>query len=280
MAPWFRLLAAGLALSAGTGALAFPGRWEAVFAWHENVTNGERPQDVLPALQTRTTMEVRGLRSLPGGQRLLGGAALEAESWPRFDGLDHFAPRADLGWEIKPGLGLHVPVFAFEAEGRWRFAREPVRSGGEAAVRLGLRQRLASAWRLGLAYEARRFAARGPAFDQTSRQWSARVERSVLDRWTVAAEARRRFGDVTAYSQPPRPDLKVSGKPIVLVDTFAQGEPWIAYYFPARTDAVAVEVAGSWPGVVVRWRHEHRRTTHAGPGYTNRLTSLAVTFSR
>jgi hypothetical protein len=245
--------------------------------WHGNVTNAERPEDLLAALQWRTEVRCGGQRSFAGGHRLLGSAGVRTELWPRFEGLNVLAPGLAGAWEFKPGLGPHRPVFAAEVEGEWVAAAESARQGRGAAGRLSVRQRLGSSWLVAAGHDWRRFDAQGRAFDRTGREWQARVAWSAGPFWSLAAEGRARVGDVVSYSRPPRPDLAAIGKPVTLVETFEQGVPWIAYYFRARTRSAAVEVQRTLGRSVLTLRHEYRHTLHAGPGYENHLTSLRFT---
>ena len=261
-----------IGLRAGSG----PWQLETGVAWHDNVTNGERSSDRLAALEWRTRISRSAGRALAGGHRLGTQAGVRVESWPRFGGLDVIVPEIAGSWEFKPGVGPHRPVFAAEAEGGWTVARESARGGPGGAGRLVVRQRAGTMWWFSAGHEWRRFAARGPAFERTAREWFGRAEWSLGEDWTVAVEGRERQGDVVSYSRPPRPDLEAIGKPITLVDTFEQDVPWIAYYFPARTRSAALEVRRSFGRMSLSLRHEYRDTLHAGPGYRNRRTELRL----
>ncbi|MDQ5977060.1 MAG: hypothetical protein QG602_32 [Verrucomicrobiota bacterium] len=273
------LTVATLGLTAVTVAAAGPVRVETGLSWHDNVTNAERPEDLLPALQWHARLDAGIARNLPDGHRIRGAAGLRIETWPRFEGLDFVSPALSAAWEFKPGLGPNRPVVAAEVEGEWRVAREHDRGGLGGAVGLSVRQRLGTAWLLSVGHEWRRFSASGHAFDRTGREWSARAEWALNDRWMLAAEVHGRFGDVVSYSRPPRADLEAIGKPITLVDTFEQGVPWIVYYFGARTRRGAVEVQRTLGRSGVALRHELRYTLHVGPGYRNQLTMLRFVTS-
>ncbi len=264
----------GCSLGGIAPAYGVSGQLDTEVVWHDNVTNAERPEDLIAALQWRTEVRFGAQRSLPGGQRVRGSAGIRSELWPRFEGLNVIVPGLAGSWEFKPGLGPHRPVFAAEAEGEWAVAQESDRGGLGAAGRLLVWQRLGGAWRWSAGHEWRRFDARGRAFDRTGREWFGRVEWTVGEAWSLAVEGRERVGDVVSYSRPPRPDLEAIGKPITFVDTFEQDRPWIAYYFGARTLSRAIEVRRTLGRAAVMLRHEHRHTLHAGPGYKNNLTSL------
>lgn len=247
--------------------------------WHDNITNAERPQDRLTDLQWRSEFRLGGQRVFAGGHRGLGSLGVRAEALARFEGLNQLAPGLAGGWEFKPGLGSHRPVFAAEVEGEWVAATESARQGRAGAGRLSVRQRIGSSWLVAAGHEWRRFDARGRAFDRTGREWQLRADWSPGSRWIITAEVRERVGDVVSYSQPPRPDLEAIGKPITLVGTFEQGVPWIAYYFRARTRSGAVELQRTFLRSALTLRHEYRHTLHAGPGYENHLTSLRFSTS-
>jgi hypothetical protein len=247
--------------------------------WHDNVTNAERPEDLLPGLQWRTELSTGRVHALPGGHRLHVFVGARTEVWPRFQGLNQVAPGLSAAWEYKLGVGMFRPMLVAEGEGEWIAAHERDRGGLAGAGRLQVRQRAGTAWWLSAGHEWRRLDARGRAFDRTGGEWFARVEWAPAAAWTVAAEGRERVGDVVSYSRPPRPDLVAIGKPITFVDTFEQGVPWIAYYFRARTRSGAVELRHQLDKGILTLRHEYRHTLHAGPGYKNRLTSLRFSAS-
>lgn len=236
------IVPAGFALVVALNLAAAPWHLGTEVVWHDNVTNAERPEDLLSAWQWNGDLEAGRSRNLEDGHRLRAAVHLRTELWPRFEGLNLVAPGVTLGWEFKPGLGPHRPRLTAEIEGRGVLAQESDRSGGSGAGRLQIRQRMRTDWLLLAGHEWRRFDALGRAFDRTGREWFGRVEWSASPAWVFAAEGRERVGDVVSYSRPPRPDLEAIGKPITLVDSFEQGVPWIAYYFSARTRSGAVEV--------------------------------------
>jgi hypothetical protein len=272
-------IAAGFALATAMHLAAAPWHLVTEAVWHDNVTNAERPEDLLSAWQWNGEGETGRVRMLADGHRLRAALNLRTELWPRFEGLNQVAPGVTLGWDFKPGLGPHRPRLAAELEGRGVLAQERDRSGGLAAGRLQILQRVRPDWLLAAGHEWRRFDARGRAFDRTGREWFGRVEWSASPDWVFAAEGRERVGDVVSYSRPPRPDLEAIGKPIALVDTFEQGVPWIAYYFRARTRSGALEVQRIAGRAGITLRHELRHTLHAGPGYRNQLTTLRFATS-
>jgi hypothetical protein len=242
--------------------------------WHDNVTNAERPQDLLSALQWRSDLGAAFHRSLAGGHRLVLSTGLRADIWPQYEGLNAIAPGFTGTWEFKPGLGPLVPVLALAVNGEWSLATETARTGRGGAVNLQLRQRVGTDWLLRAGWERSRFDARGHAFDLTAREWSGRIEWSRLANWRVAVEGRWRQGTVVSYSRPPRPDLELLGKKLTLVDTFEQAEPWLIYYFPARTRSAALELERDFDRSAVVVRYEVRETLHAGPGYHNQRMTL------
>ena len=256
-------------------------RWRGAttLVWNDNVTNGERAEDVLAALSWQSSVGTTGQRLLAGGHRLEGSVGFRAEVWPRFEGLDQVTPEIGGAWSRKLGLGLNAPSVTASLDGSWRFARETGRGGGRAAGRVLLRQRLGAAWLFQAGHERERFDARQIAFARTSRTWFGRAEWNPGGRWWLAFEGARTEGDVVSYSVPPRPDLVQAGKPITLVDTFEQPERLLAYYFPGDTRLAALELIHERGGFGVTLRHEQRRTSHAGPGYENRITSLSL-FTR
>jgi len=267
----------GFFTGSAVSAAALPGVFLTEAVWHDNVTNAELPADVIGALEWRTEWQAVFHRALPGGHRLSLRARLRSEIWPRFDALNLIAPGVTGTWQYKPGLGPHVPVFTFEVDGEWAAVSESARAGRGGAARLQVGQRLGTEWLLTGGFERRRFDARSHAFDLTAREWFGRVERTLGENWMIALETRWREGVVISYSHPPRPDLVAIGKPVTLVGTFEQSEPWIAYYFRAHTRSGALELQRTFGRAAVALRYEYRETTHNGPGYLNQLTTLRCT---
>ncbi|MDI1249970.1 MAG: hypothetical protein PSV13_13995 [Lacunisphaera sp.] len=268
---------AGLLFAAVPGEAHEPRGWlDTQVAWHDNVTNAERSEDLLPALEWRTELRAGIQRALPGGHRAGATAGLRTEIWPRFQGLDAVVPGVAMSWEFKPGLGPYRPRFQADWEGEWVGARERDRGGWGNAGRLMVRQRAGPAWLFTAGHEWRRFAARGRAFDRQGREWFAQAQWSFSPTWLVGAEIRRRVGDVVSYSRPPRPDLAAIGKPLTFVDTFEQAEPWLAYYFRAESRSGSLELQRTFRRLALSLRHEYRHTLHAGPGYKNHLTTVRL----
>jgi len=242
--------------------------------WHANVTNGEREEDKLAALQWSSDAGREFQHNLGRWHRLRLITRARIEVWPRFEGLDVLAPGVVGTWEFKPGVGHYRPVFAAEVEGEGVAAWERERSGWGGSGRLLVRQRVGSAWLLTGGHEWARFDARDHAFDSTGNEWFGRVDWAPSDRWRFALDGWERVGTVISYSAPPRDDLEAIGKPITYVDTFEQAVPWIAYYFTARTQSVALEGSYMMGRAALTLRYEYRHTKHAGPGYKNHLTTL------
>lgn len=264
-----------LLLTAVVAAAQQPGwRLDTEVTWHDNVTNGEQTADRLSALEWRSELRIGRQRALAGGHRIGATAGLRTEIWPRFAGLNAVVPGVGATWEFKPGLGPRVPVLLAALTGEGSGAQERARTGWGGVGRLQVTQRAGTNWLLAAGHDWRRFDARGRAFDRTGREWFARAGWTPGAAWHVAAEFRGRQGDVVSYSRPPRPDLVAIGKPVTLVDTFEQAEPWIAYYFQAKTRSRALELQHSLGRSTLTLRHDYRHTLHAGPGYKNRLTTL------
>jgi hypothetical protein len=267
-------LSVGLFLVVRLAAVALPGHLGTGMVWHDNVTNAERTEDLLSALQWHTFVSTGNAWAFEGGHRLRASSQVRAEVWPRFEGLNLVAPGLTGAWEYKPGVGPNRPVFSAEGEGEWIAAHESDRGGWAGALRLRARQRIGDGWLLSAGQEWRRFDARGRAFARTGHGWFGRVEWIPGRDWSLAVEAGERVGDVVSYSRPPRPDLQAIGKPITFVDTFEQDAPWIAYYFRARTRSGVMELQRRLGRSSLTLRHEYRHTLHAGPGYRNRVTGI------
>lgn len=251
-------------------------RLQSTFAWHDNVTNGERPEDILSALQAEARVETGWQRQLAGGQQVDASVGFRAEAWSRYGGLDRLAPSASFAWSRKFGLGLDAPRLVVGVDGEWRVARESGRGGGAGTAEVALRKRFGELWQTEISHQRERFDARSLAFVQTGQRWSARVERALAGGWSLSLDAAWRKGTVLSYSFPPRKDLLLLGKPITFVDTFDQREPLIAYYFPAETRLAGIELRRDFERAGITFRHEIRKSFHAGPGYENTITSVRL----
>lgn len=273
--PRLLILLAGLGLVGTVSAQVVVRQLAVEVAWQANVTNAEREVDRLGGLQWRNEIRAERRWIFADGHRAQGAVGARTEWWPRFGGLNVIAPGLAAGWEFKKGLGPNRPVWAAEIETEWAVAQERARSGGGGVGRLQVRQRLSGHWALNAGHEWRRFDARSLAFDRTGREWFGRVEWAASAVWTLTVEGRDRTGGVVSYSRPPRPDLVALGKPVTLVNTFEQSEPWIAYYFGARTRSAAIELHYGLGRSSLAWRYEYRHTRHGGAGYKNQIASLS-----
>jgi hypothetical protein len=154
--------------------------------WHDNVSNAERPEDLLSVWQLNAELETGRGWLVEGGHRLRAGLRMRTEIWPRFEGLNQVASGIALAWEYKTGVGPHRPVFATEAVG------------------------------IGVAAQERNRSGRGDF---------GRLEWTASPNWVFAVEACGREGDVVSCLRPPRPNLGTIGKQITLLDTFEQWGP-------------------------------------------------------
>lgn len=266
-----------LATPHASAASAWPLTFSATTLWHDNVTNAERPTDILPAFQTVAEAAASHRHLLGRDDALLFGTHLRAESWPRYDGLDRTALGAALIWQHKFALGAFAPTLRAELTAELLGAREHDRSGRAATAALIYRQRFAEVMRCQLGHEWSRTDTRALAFDRTAQESFAQLGRQFGDAWEFTLIARRRYGTVQSYSSPPRPDLAAKGKKIIFVTTFDRATPDIAYYFDARTlsfEFRSVRTLG--PGLALTVAAETRRTTHGNQSYLNRSLSAAL----
>lgn len=280
-----RFAAALLALLAAPALASARSAWSPALGtsvrWHDNITNSDRPADILPAFQTLATATASRRLLLGRDDSLILGTHLTAEAWPRYDGLDRTALGAALAWQHKFGLGPYAPTLRAELAGEAFAARERDRAGRAGTAALVYRQRFATVMRFQLAHEWARTDARALAFDRTGQETSALLSRQFGPVWEFSLAARRRHGTVLAYSAPPRPDLIAKGKPITLVPTFDRTVPMIAYYFDARTVGFELRASRSLgPHLELSLAAEHRDTTHGPESYRNRTltAALAKTF--
>ncbi len=245
--------------------------------WHDNVTNADRPADIVPTFQSVVELTASHRHLLGRNDSLLLGARAFADLWSRYDGLDRTALGASLTWQHKFGLGPYAPTLRAELAGDLLAARERDRSGQAGTATLVYRQRFATIMRAQFAHQWSRTDARALAFDRTGQETSAQLSRQIGDAWELSFAARRRHGTVLAYSSPPRPDLLAKGKPLTLSSTFDRTAPLVAYYFDARTVAFELRATRSLgPHLALILAAETRNTTHGNASYQNRQVSAAL----
>ena len=117
------------------GAQTQPWQLDTELTWHDNVTNGEREIDRLPALEWQTELQTGIMRVLPDGHRLSMSAGIRLALWARYEGLNLVAPEIAGAWEYKPGFGPHRPLFRAEIEGEGVMANESDRGGWGGAAK-------------------------------------------------------------------------------------------------------------------------------------------------
>ena len=81
------LFTAFLAATALAGPAWLPSAGTAA-AWHGNITNANRPADVIGALRLGAEFGAARRQPLGRDDTLLTAISARAEAWPRFDGLD------------------------------------------------------------------------------------------------------------------------------------------------------------------------------------------------
>lgn len=271
------LIAPPLASSTAHGASAWQPAFSASALWHDNVTNADRSDDILPAFQTVTEVTASHRVLLGRNDSLLLGARAFADLWSRYDGLDRTAVGVSAAWQHKFGLGPYVPTVRAELTGDRSFARERDRSATAGSATLLFRQRFAALMRFQFAHEWSRTDARALAFDRTGQETSVQLGRQFGDAWDLTFTLRRRHGTVLAYSSPPRPDLLAKGKQLTFSPTFDRATPFVAYYFDARTIACALRATRTFgPRLALVLSAEIRDTTHGTESYQNRLFSAAL----
>jgi hypothetical protein len=270
------LLAAFLATTAVAGPSWLPSAGTAA-AWNSNITNANRPADVIGAL--RLGAEVGAARRQPLGRddTLLAAVSARAEAWPRFDGLDRAGAGARIAWQRKFGLGAFAPTLALEGAGEWMGAREPGRAGRLGLLALAARQRLDPAWVARGRHELARHDGRATAFDRTGSETTLALEWEVTAGWRLTVSVARRRGDVLAYATPPRPDILREGRATGLMTTFDRERPMMSYLIDACSLTGRLDSAHTLDA-----RHtlllaaEYRETERGAVRYLNRNLSLAL----
>lgn len=249
-------------------AWVWQGTSEAV--WHGNITNSDRLADRLSALQWQTEFRGEVNRLLPGGNFVSAALRFDLDLWPKYQGLDTVSVGPALDWAHKFGLGAHAWVIGATVSGDWISARERDRSGLTGHVRLEIRKRWRDSWLFFLGSERTHHDARQLAFTHSGRENYLRIEYQFNAAWWSAVELRQRAGIVVSYTTPPRPDLVQAGKVLTLVDTFERATPLLAYYFPADTRSLSLELARTLgPAASAYLKFEYRETTHFTLRYLN-----------
>jgi hypothetical protein len=243
--------------------------------WNSNATNANRASDVIGALELRANLASAARFALGTDDALFAGVNLNAESWPRFDGLDHAALGSRLTWQHKFGLGALAPVFGLTLAGDAIGARESGRRARAGSAIFTLRKRLDEVTRVILAQEFSRHDAREFVFDRTGAETSLEFSRDLDERWTLALFASWRTGGVQSYATPPRPDLVALAKIRQTNTTFDR--PMVVYSLDARSltgGLAATRTLGG--GGSLAFRYEWRQTERGPLRYVNHLVSAAL----
>lgn len=269
-------LTALLAATATAGPSWLPSAGTAA-AWNSNITNANRANDIIGALQLGAELRTSRRQPLGRDDTLLTTLSARAEAWPRFDGLDRAGVGARVTWQRKFGLGAFAPTFALEGAGEWMGARESGRRGRLGLLALTARQRLAPEWVIRARHEHARHDARAVAFDRTGRETTLALEWEAAPGWRLTASVAGRRGDVLAYATPPRPDILREGRATGLMTTFDRERPMMSYIIDARTVSWRLESSHSLdPRHTLSAAAEYRDTERGAVRYLNRNLSLSL----
>lgn len=270
------LFTASLAATALAGPAWLPSAGTAA-AWHGNITNANRPADVIGALRLGAEFGAARRQPLGRDDTLLTAISARAEAWPRFDGLDRAGAGARVAWQRKFGLGAFAPTLSLEGAGEWMGARESGRAGRLGLLALTARQRLAPAWVTRGRHELARHDGRAAAFDRTGGETTLALDWEVAAGWRLTASVARRRGDVLAYATPPRPDLLREGRATGLMTTFDRERPMMSYLVDARSLTGRLESAFTLDArQTLLLAAEYRETERGTVRYLNRNLSLAL----
>ncbi len=262
-----------------TSTIAAPADWApnltTTATWNSNATNADRSADIIGALALRAEAASSARFALGPDDALFAGVALQAEAWPRFDGLDRAALGPRLTWQHKFGLGALAPVFGVELAGDAIAARDTVRRARAGSVTFALRKRFDESTRATLTHERAREDAREYVFDRTGAETSFELVRDLDERWSLAFTARWRDGDVLSYATPPRPDLVALAHVRVTNTTFDRS--FVAYSLEARslTGGLAL-IRVLDEATSLTFRYDWRETERGTLRYVNHLVSAAL----
>jgi hypothetical protein len=249
--------------------------------WHDNATNADARGEVLPAAQTLVGLHYNRLAAATSPHRWRAGFHVQAEVWPRYDGLDQLHLGGEAEWTYKFGLGPYRPVLGAGLAAGFATARESARSGPGGRMWLLAEQRLAAHWRARLQHEISRHDARQLAFDRTAHESALTLHQAWRDRWSVELEVRHRHGDVVSYLPASHPALVDKSQTPFKVATFDRAEKLVAYYFDAVTRSGRVGLVhrfSSATRLALGW--EHRLTRQGVVPYRNRIVSLEIRHAR
>jgi hypothetical protein len=248
----------------------------AAATWDDNVTNANRANDRIGALNFSGAFEMGQRLGLTRELALLYGAQVDAEDWPRFDGLDRIAAGPVVALRYKSGLGPLAPTFTLRATGSLSAARESGRAGPEGDLSIIYTQGLTDTTRLTSGITAGRLDARDPVFTRDGLEGFVELAHDLDVNWRLLFSLRWREGDVLSYATPPRPDLANLARVRVNNSTF--GRPMVAYSLDAHTAGGAITLARALdPMTSLKFGLEWRETTRDPLLYVNRLVSLSVT---
>lgn len=245
--------------------------------WNSNATNADRSSDVIGALQLLLSAEVSAASvTLGHDDSLVFGAEVDAEYWPRFDGLNRLVLGPTAAWRHKFGLGPMAPVFSVEFAVHGISAHDRDREGFDGSVRAAWRQRLDEATQLSVSFEQSRTDARDGVYDRTASEAAIELTRDLDETWRVSGTIRWRDGDVLSYARPPRPELVALSRDHDDNETFRA--PFIVYSISARTWSGAVNLTRTLDERTALTFGYEVRSSESGPlSYVNHLVSAAVT---
>jgi hypothetical protein len=248
----------------------------AAATWDDNVTNANRADDRIGALDFSGTFAIGQRTGLTRELALLYGAQVDAEAWPRFDGLDRVAAGPTVALRYKNGLGPTAPTLTLRAAGSVSAADESGRAGPEGNLSLTYDQGLTDTTRVTAGIIAARLAARDSVFTRGGVEGFMELSHDLDANWRLLLSARWRDGDVLSYATPPRPDLVNLARVRVNDATF--GRPMVAYSLQAHTVGGTLALTRALDAVTsLKFGFEWRETTREPLLYVNRLVSLSVT---
>jgi hypothetical protein len=273
-------IVAALLFSASLAASAETWTWaptlDAAATWNSNATNSDRAGDEIGALQLRAEAAFLARQFTVGQDHALTVEfAANAESWPRFSGLDRWGVGPRVTWEHRFGLGALAPVLRIELEADFTGAHEAPRNGTGGLGRISWRRRFNETTQFAAAYERARFDARSAVFDRTAGEGSVQLIHDVGETWTLSGGARWREGTVLSYATPPRPDLVSVARVRTGVTTFHESR--VAYSIIAHSVAgfvTATRTLGERADVSLGY--EYRTTSREPLDYVNHLVSVAL----
>lgn len=255
--------------------------------WHDNLTQAVAGVEHLAATQFAASLAAEHCHTLNRDDALLLGAAINAEAWSRYTGLDRATLGGQLGWRHRFGLGAYAPTLRLDLATAVVVARESARTGNQSTATLRASRRFSPETRLDLAADYGRQTARDTVLGQQRGSLSAEVAYDPNPQWRWRGRVRWANGDVLVYhpvTWTPWGWQHLHGYgagynyyafPTSIVRTF--GPPHHAHRVFAHTWSYSLGVSPAiGPRTALTFQIERAETAYDAISYINHALTLGV----